>query len=145
MDRKTASRKHPSVEAWDAVNGMDVDECVDEAEGSGVPNSQRLEPWADKNDTEYDDDQIDPDMLTRKYKTLCHEDIRFWIVRNPTPGERDVPGMGITFARHKGVYREPKPCVPPRFLNLTTSVRLSSFMKKAVPYFALPAMSWLWR
>ena len=42
--RKAASCKNPRVEAWDAVDDMDADECVDEAEGSDEPDYQRLEP-----------------------------------------------------------------------------------------------------
>ena len=38
VGRKAASRKHLSVEAQDAVNDMDVDESVDEAEGSNEPD-----------------------------------------------------------------------------------------------------------
>jgi hypothetical protein len=145
---KTTSRKRPHTEVWDAVNDLDEDECVDEEEGSDEPNYQQQEPWDNKNDTEYDDDYIDLDAIEREYKTLCYEDIRLWIVRNPTQGERDLLGMEITFAHHKGADRKPKPYVRPQSLcpvptNFTTLARLSSFMKKPFPYFALSAMSWL--
>jgi len=145
---KTTSRKRPHIEAWDAVNDLDEDECVDEEEGLDEPNYQRQEPWDNKNDTEYDDDYFDPDTVEREYKSLCYEDIRLWIVRNPTEGERDLLGMEITFSHHKGADRKPKPYVPPQSLcliptNFTTLARLSSFMKKPFPYFALSAMSWL--
>ncbi len=148
--RKAASRKHPSVETWDAVHDMDVENCAEEAEGFGEPNYQRLEPWADKNDTEYDDDHLDPGMLILEYKALCYEDISLWIVRNPTPGEQDVLGTEITYAQHKGADRKPKPYVRLQSLcliptNPTTSARLSAFMKKPFPYFALSVMSWLRR
>jgi len=108
---KSPSGKHPRVEVWDAIDDLDEDECIDEAEGLDEPNYHLLEPWANKNDTEYDDDYFDPDTITRQYKALCYEDIRLWIVQNPTPGERDVLGMEITFAHHKGADRKPKPYV----------------------------------
>ncbi|ELR03151.1 hypothetical protein VC83_09677 [Pseudogymnoascus destructans] len=106
---KTTSRKRRHREVWDAVNDLDEDECVDEEEGSDEPNYQQQEPWANKNDTEYDDDYVDLDAVEREYKTICYEDIRLWIVRNPTQGERDLLGMEITFAHHKGADRKPKP------------------------------------
>jgi len=145
---KTTSRKRPHIEVWDAVNDLDEDECVDEGDGLDEPYYQGREPWDNKNDTEYDDDYFDPDTVEREYKSLCYEDIRLWIVRNPTQGERDLLGMEITFSHHKGADRKPKPYVPPQCLsltptNFTTLARLSSFMKKPFPYFALSAMSWL--
>ncbi|KAJ8069839.1 hypothetical protein OCU04_000253 [Sclerotinia nivalis] len=57
------------------------------------------------------DDEDHEDILTREYKALCYEDIRLWIVRNPTPEERDLLGMEITFAHHKGTNRKPKPYI----------------------------------
>ena len=119
---KSASRKYLLVEVWDAVDDLDEDECVDEAEGLDEPSYDRLEPWANKDDTDYDDDYFDPDTLVREYKALCYEDIRLWIVQNPTPGERDVLGMEITLAHHKGADRKPKPYVvhkPSNTLRLT--------------------------
>ncbi|KFY88300.1 hypothetical protein V498_06839, partial [Pseudogymnoascus sp. VKM F-4517 (FW-2822)] len=84
---KTTSRKRPHIEVWDAVNNLDEDECVDEREGLDEPNYQGRAPWDNKSDSEYDDDYFDPDTVERKYKSLCYEDIRLWIVlrgnRNP--------------------------------------------------------------
>ncbi|APA15324.1 hypothetical protein sscle_14g100940 [Sclerotinia sclerotiorum 1980 UF-70] len=54
------------------------------------------------------DDKDDQDILTREYKALCYEDIRLWIVRNPIFGERDLLGIEITLAHHKGADRKPK-------------------------------------
>ena len=36
-----------------------------------------------ENDTDYDDDYVNLGAVEREYKTLCYEDIRLWIVRNP--------------------------------------------------------------
>ncbi|KFY03298.1 hypothetical protein V490_00220, partial [Pseudogymnoascus sp. VKM F-3557] len=106
---KTTSRKRPHTEVWDSVDDLDEDECVDEGDGLDEPNYQGRAPWDNKSDSEYDDDYFDPDTVERKYKSLCYEDIRLWIVRNPTPGERDLLGMEITFSHHKGADRKPKP------------------------------------
>ncbi|ELR02067.1 hypothetical protein GMDG_05228 [Pseudogymnoascus destructans 20631-21] len=92
---KTTSRKRPHIEVWDAINDLDEDEW--------------RAPWDNKNDSEYDDDYFDPDTVEREYKSLCYEDIRLWIVRNPTEEERDLLGMEITFSHHKGADRKPKP------------------------------------
>ncbi|APA11274.1 hypothetical protein sscle_07g060440 [Sclerotinia sclerotiorum 1980 UF-70] len=72
------------------------------------PIYENPEPWVDPKISDYDD-KDDEDILTREYKALCYEDIRLWIVRNPTPGERDLLGMEITLAHHKGANRNPKP------------------------------------
>ncbi|APA07342.1 hypothetical protein sscle_02g021120 [Sclerotinia sclerotiorum 1980 UF-70] len=72
------------------------------------PIYENPEPWVDPKISDYDD-KDDEDILTREYKAFCYEDIRLWIVRNPTPGERDLLGMEITLAHHKGANRNPKP------------------------------------
>lgn len=48
----------------------------------------------------------------RKYKALCYEDIRIWIVQNPKRGERDLLAMEVSLRHHKGVDNKPKPYVP---------------------------------
>ena len=45
----------------------------------------------------------------RKYKALCYEDIRIWIVQNPKRGERDLLAMEVSLRHHKGVDNKPKP------------------------------------
>ncbi|PQE19655.1 hypothetical protein CJF31_00010054 [Rutstroemia sp. NJR-2017a BVV2] len=72
------------------------------------PTYENPEPWVDPKISDCDD-RDDEEVLTREYKALCYEDIRLWIVRNPTPGERDLLGMEITLAHHKGADRKPKP------------------------------------
>ncbi|EDN93100.1 predicted protein [Sclerotinia sclerotiorum 1980 UF-70] len=52
-------------------------------------------------DQTYEDDNWDDE-------SLCYEDIRLWIVRNPIFGERDLLGIEITLAHHKGADRKPK-------------------------------------
>lgn len=79
------------------------------------PIYENSEPWTNLKDTDYDDKYYD-DTLTRKYKALCYEDIRLWIVRNPTPGGRDLLGMEITLAHHKGADRKLKPYVVDLYL-----------------------------
>jgi hypothetical protein len=74
------------------------------------PIYENPEPWANPNDADYDDD-FDDNALTREYKALCYEDIRLWIVQDPTPGGRDLLGMEITLSHHKGADRKPKPYV----------------------------------
>jgi hypothetical protein len=75
------------------------------------PVYENPEPWANPNNPDYGDDD-DADILAREYKALCYEDIRLWIVQNPTYGERDLLAMEITLAYHKGADRKPKPYVP---------------------------------
>ncbi|KAE8440383.1 hypothetical protein EG329_008182 [Mollisiaceae sp. DMI_Dod_QoI] len=45
----------------------------------------------------------------RKYKALCYEDIRLWIVQNPKRGERDLLAMEVSLRHHKGMDNKPKP------------------------------------
>ncbi|RAL59974.1 hypothetical protein DID88_000600 [Monilinia fructigena] len=82
-------------------------EGLDETKDNN-PVYDHPEPWVDPKISDYDDKNYE-DILTREYKALCYEDIRLWIVRNPTPGERDLLGMEITLAHHKGADRKPKP------------------------------------
>jgi hypothetical protein len=51
----------------------------------------------------------------RKYKALCYEDIRIWIVRNLRREERDLLAMEVSLRHHKGVDNKPKPYVLPSF------------------------------
>ncbi|OBT81960.1 hypothetical protein VE02_09492 [Pseudogymnoascus sp. 03VT05] len=53
---KRAGGKKTS-EVWDAVNDLEDDECVDEEEGLDEPDYQQQEPWANKDDTEYEPSQ----------------------------------------------------------------------------------------
>ncbi|QSZ31844.1 hypothetical protein DSL72_001413 [Monilinia vaccinii-corymbosi] len=83
------------------------------------PIYENPEPWVDPKVSDCDD-QDDEEVLTREYKALCYEDIRLWIVRNPTPGERDLLGMEITLAHYKGADRKPKPAFLSRRAASTT-------------------------
>jgi hypothetical protein len=74
------------------------------------PIYESPEPWVNPKNPDYDDEDHE-NILIREYKALCYEDIRLWIVRNPNPGERDLLGMEITLAHHKGADRKPKPYV----------------------------------
>jgi hypothetical protein len=83
----------------DAADPMNEDNCP----AVGVDDSgQPVEPI---NATELDEFG----ELRRKYKALCYEDIRLWIVRNPKPGERDLLAMEVSLRHHKGVDNKPKP------------------------------------
>jgi hypothetical protein len=84
-------------------------ESLDETKDDD-PTYESPEPWVNPKNPDYGDEDHE-DILTREYKALCYEDIRLWIVRNPTPGERDLLGMEITLAHHKGADRKPKPYV----------------------------------
>ncbi|PVH72161.1 hypothetical protein DL98DRAFT_553311 [Cadophora sp. DSE1049] len=44
----------------------------------------------------------------RKYKALCYEDIRIWIVQSPKRGERDLLAMEVSLRHYKGVDNKPK-------------------------------------
>jgi hypothetical protein len=96
-------------------------ESLDETKGDD-PTYESPEPWVNPKNPDYDDEDHE-DILTREYKALCYEDIRLWIVRNPTPGERDLLGMEITLAHHKGADRKPKPYV----LNLYIPILLTEY------------------
>ena len=86
-------------------------ESMDES-GGDDPVYDNPDPSTNPNDTDYDDTNVgDASNLTRKYKALCYEDIRLWIVQNPNPGGRDLLAMEITLAHHKGADRKPKPYV----------------------------------
>jgi hypothetical protein len=74
----------------------------------------RPELWHNAKDTDYDDAVYDKDTgdytkRKRRYKSLCYEDIRLWIVQNPTPGERDLLAIEIKLKHYKGANRKPKP------------------------------------
>jgi hypothetical protein len=111
--RKATSREQAyEDDNWDS--GYDSSDGVKDDD----PTYENPEPWADPNDADYND-EYDDDTPTREYKALCYEDIRLWIVQNPTPGGRDLLGMEITLAYHKGADRKPKPyvvdlCILPR-------------------------------
>ena len=66
--------------------------------------------------SENDDDGSDDDVAMsddqtehRQFETLCYEDVRLLVVRNPVAGERDVLAMEVKLAHHKGAKRRPKP------------------------------------
>lgn len=64
--------------------------------------------------TEQDCDAAEVDEFgeaRRKYKALCYEDIRIWIVQNPKQGEQDLLAMEVSLRHHKGVDKKPKPYV----------------------------------
>ena len=103
--RQQAYEDEYEDDSWDSGYGSS-DEVKDED-----PVYENPEPWANPNNPDYDDDD-DADILAREYKALCYEDIRLWIVQNPTRGERDLLAMEITLAHHKGANRKPKPYVP---------------------------------
>ncbi|KAG9232492.1 FluG domain-containing protein [Amylocarpus encephaloides] len=58
----------------------------------------------------YDDTELDEfGEAKRKYKALCYEDIRIWVVQNPKRGERDLLAMEVSLRHHKGADNKPKP------------------------------------
>jgi hypothetical protein len=114
--RKSAQQSRPVgddvIDANATHDGDDDDDAenLDEVDNSDDPDYDRQDPWEDPNDNEYVEDNCNP-STARRCKALCYEDVRLWIVKDPTPGERDVLGMEITLAHHKGADRKPKPCV----------------------------------
>jgi hypothetical protein len=106
VKRKTATRRDLAYDddSWDS-GFKNSDDTQDDN-----PLYEKPDPWADPNNADYDDGP-EVDSSTREYKALCYEDIRLWIVQNPTPGERDLLAMEITLAHHKGADRKPKPYV----------------------------------
>lgn len=130
-------------QTYEDVNWDNECEGLDETKDDG-PIYENPEPWVDSKISDCDD-KDDEDILTREYKALCYEDIRLWIVRNPTPGERDLLGMEITLAHHKGAYRKPKPYVLDLvFFDLANVIFVglrSFFTKKLYQFFVLLAIS----
>jgi len=105
----------------------------DPLQGQDDVKYEGQEPWEDLDDTDYieDDDGIMDkegieddhgiDSLSRRYKVLCYEDIRLWIVQNPKQGERDLLAMEVTLSHHKGANWKLKPCVTPSLLQSVLS------------------------
>lgn len=82
------------------------------------PNYDTLDPWDNPDDADYDgleesttcrENINHPHEPTKRCKALCYEDIRLWIVQNPSRGERDLLAMEVTLAHHKGADNKPKP------------------------------------
>jgi hypothetical protein len=85
------------------------DENLDVKDHPDDPDYNRPDPWHNSGCTDYNDDTGESSDTKRRYKALCYEDIRLWIVQNPIPGERDLLAMELTLKYHKGVDKKPKP------------------------------------
>ena len=90
------------------LDGLD-DEQLDPINHPEDPDYNQAQPWDNVDDADYYDDIGESPNAKRRYKALCYEDIRLWIVQNPTPGERDLVAMEITLKYHKGADKKPKP------------------------------------
>lgn len=111
--------ERPDLESPDSPKDKeDLDALDDEKLGLEQrpedPDYDRPEPWHNANDTDYDEAEYDEDTgdytkRKRRYKSLCYEDVRLWIVKNPAPGERDLLAMEIEVKHHKGADKKPKP------------------------------------
>jgi hypothetical protein len=111
----SAAKVNSSTEKQ-AYEDDDWDSGYDSPGETNDPVYDSLEPWTNLDNPDYNDDDQE-DTPVREYKALCYEDIRLWIVQNPTRGERDLVAMEITLSHHKGADRKPKPYVlDPRFL-----------------------------
>jgi Protein of unknown function (DUF3435) len=98
----------PDLERQPAENLDDLDdEQLDP--GPEDPDYDNPQPWDNVGDCDYDDVSGEPIETKRRYKALCYEDIRLWIVQNPTPGERDLLAMEVILKYHKGADKKPKP------------------------------------
>jgi hypothetical protein len=99
-----------------ADNSDDADNADEETDpdddNPDDPDYEGQDPWDNSADADCDDGTGELGTLTRSYKALCYEDIRLWVVQNPTRGQRDLVAMDITFAHHKGADRQPKPYDP---------------------------------
>lgn len=114
--KHNAPHKYP----WACLDDPDLDgrgptENVDDLDDEDLNSKDELDydqqqPWNNADDADFDDIG-EYSETKRRYKALCYEDIRLWIVQNPTPRQRDLLAMVITLKYHKGVDRKPKPCV----------------------------------
>jgi hypothetical protein len=71
------------------------------------PDYDQAQLWDNVGDADYYNDIRESLSTKRRYKALYYENIRLWIVQNPTPGERDLVVMEITlksrsFSRRSG-------------------------------------------
>lgn len=111
----------------DAFDGPDDDECdvvdhddKDTSDSGYCTEDAKILTREDNRDVVSDSVQL-PEQpsdeteldefgeVRRKYKALCYEDIRIWIVQNPNEGERDLLAMEVSLRHHKGVDHKPKP------------------------------------
>jgi hypothetical protein len=95
-------KKEPDLDDLD-------DEQLDLVTHPEDPDYNQAQPWDNVNDADYYDDIGESPGTKRRYKALCYEDIRLWIVQNPTLRERDLVAMEITLKYHKGADKKPKP------------------------------------
>jgi len=114
-------------DSFDNYDASDEDMNMDAGTDSGYgteetddPMSEDSCPAVDVDDSgqpveqNYDATELDEfGEVKRKYKALCYEDIRIWIVQNPKRGERDLLAMEVSLRHHKGVDNKPKPYVSP--------------------------------
>jgi len=138
--KRKATSRDPAYEDDNWDSGYDSTDDVQDND----PAYGKVEPWANPNDIDYDDD-LEDGSDTREYKALCYKDIRLWIVQNSSSGERDLLAMEITLAHHKGADKKPKPYVPITVLDLADATPLelpSSFMKRVSRSCVLSATSW---
>ncbi|KAF7865656.1 hypothetical protein EAF04_005822 [Stromatinia cepivora] len=116
----TGCRPAELVDAGKVKSAIDYDQTYEDnnwdKEYEGLDDTKDDDPiyknpelWVDSKVSDCDDKDDEEEVLIREYKALCYEDIRLRIVRNPTPGERDLLGMEITLVHHKGADRKPKP------------------------------------
>ncbi|CZR68052.1 uncharacterized protein PAC_17951 [Phialocephala subalpina] len=103
----------PDLEGQEPTEDLDDldDEKLDPKEYPDDPNYNRAQPWDDADDVDYGDDADESTKTKRRYKEICHEDIRLWIVQNPRRGERDLLAMEIALQYHKGADKKPKPTI----------------------------------
>jgi hypothetical protein len=94
----------PSDEDMNMDAGTDSGYCT---EGTDDPMSEDSCPAVDVDDSgqpveqNYDATELDEfGEAKRKYKALCYEDIRIWIVQNPKRGERDLLAMEVSLRHH---------------------------------------------
>jgi hypothetical protein len=101
----------PSLDEEEPTADLDDldDEQLDPMDHPEDPDYNQAQPWDNVDDADYYDDIGESPNAKRCYKALCYEDIRLWIVQNPTPGERDLVAMEITLKYHKGADKKPKP------------------------------------
>lgn len=103
--RKGTKRTRQSEEDDRSVLSLDKEEYTNDR---CDPVYDQADPWLDQANSDYVDDK-QSELEARDYNALCYEDVRLWVVQNPTVGERDLLAMEITFAHHKGADRRPKP------------------------------------
>lgn len=108
LERQDPAEDLDDLDNLDKLDDLD-DEHLDPEDHPEDPNYDRGQPWDDARDADYDDDTGEFTKSKRRYKALCYEDIRLWIVQNPTRGRRDLVAMEISLKYHKGADKKPKP------------------------------------